>query len=79
MPADTHGTSLQELNPMDPNPQFLQTGLAIVTPSRLPDVWKKFCKGKLKYADMINSLVKASESHSQREEESDTMAGSAMG
>ena len=71
-PTDVHGTSLQDLDPKEENPQFLQTGLAIVTPSRLPAVWKKFCKGELKYQEMIKILAEAAEDHSQGE--GDTMA-----
>jgi hypothetical protein len=42
-PTDVHGTSLQDLDPCDTNPAFLQRGLAIVTPNRLPHVWKEYC------------------------------------
>jgi hypothetical protein len=45
MPEDYHGTSLQLLDPKDPQPTFLQTGLAIVTSGRFQRVWKKYQKG----------------------------------
>ncbi|KAG2091220.1 uncharacterized protein F5147DRAFT_823307, partial [Suillus discolor] len=41
-PKDVHGTSLQVRNPDDPNPAFIQTGMAIVTSNRLPNAWKKY-------------------------------------
>ncbi|KAG0701793.1 hypothetical protein DFH29DRAFT_805889, partial [Suillus ampliporus] len=41
-PKDVHGTSLQVHQPNDPDPDFEQTGMFIVTLSRLPSVWKKY-------------------------------------
>ncbi|KAG2081606.1 hypothetical protein BD769DRAFT_1783953 [Suillus cothurnatus] len=41
-PKGIHGTSLQVRQPDDPNPDFEQTGMSIVTSSRLPSVWKKY-------------------------------------
>ena len=67
LPTDIHGTSLQDLDPKEENPQFLQTGLAIVTPNRLPLVWGKFCKGELKYQEMVRRLAEDAEDHCQGE------------
>lgn len=41
-PRHVHGTSLQNRYPHDPNPNFLQRGLAIVTSARLSGVWEKY-------------------------------------
>ena len=56
-PADVHGTSLQDLDPHDPNPAFLQRGLAIVTPNRLPHVWQKFCDREYNNQQCLESLA----------------------
>ena len=56
-PADIHGTSLQDLGPADPNPAFLQTGIAIVTSNRLPSVWKKYRNGVLSHQDAMRILL----------------------
>jgi len=52
-----HGTSLQDLDPHDTNPAFLQRGLAIVTPSRLPYVWKKYCDKEYNSQQCLESLA----------------------
>lgn len=70
LPTDVHGMSLQDLDPMEKNPQFLQTGVAIVTPSRLPSVWKKFCEGEIKYQEMVQMM--AEDSDSEEGEDDDT-------
>ncbi|KAJ3559157.1 hypothetical protein NP233_g11335 [Leucocoprinus birnbaumii] len=41
-PRFYHGTSLQRVDPYDPDPDFRQQGLAIVTSPRLPPVWAQF-------------------------------------
>ena len=46
-PSTAHGTSLQDLDPLDENPPCIQTGLAIVTPNRLSRVWKTYCEQKI--------------------------------
>jgi hypothetical protein len=58
IPTDVHGTSLQDLDPKDIDPEFLQTGIAIVTPNRLPSVWKKFCDSEMEYQEMVSSIIK---------------------
>ncbi|KAH7920021.1 hypothetical protein BV22DRAFT_986498, partial [Leucogyrophana mollusca] len=42
IPKHVHGTSLQRRDPNDDAPEFRQTGLAIVTSSRIVRVWKKY-------------------------------------
>ena len=71
IPSDVHGTSLQDLNPQDLDPAFLQTGIAIVTPNRLPSVWNKFCESEMKYQDMVSSMIK---NLGEEEEESEDEA-----
>jgi len=58
IPTDVHGTSLQDLDPKDEDPEFIQTGIAIVTPNRLPSVWTKFCDSEMKYQEMVSSIIK---------------------
>jgi len=58
-PIDIHGTSLQDLRPADPNPTFLQTGIAIVTSNRLPTVWKKYHNGILSHQDAMRILLES--------------------
>ena len=41
-PQHIHGTSLQDRNIDGNDPQFSQTGVAIVTSNRLPAIWKKY-------------------------------------
>lgn len=58
VPTDIHGTSLQNLDPNDENPAFIQTGIAIVTPNRLPSAWSKFCETEMKYQDMLSNVIR---------------------
>jgi len=55
-PIDIHGTSLQDLRPADPNPTFLQTGIAIVTSNT---VWKKYRDGILSHQDAMRILLES--------------------
>ena len=55
--SNVHGTSPQDLNPKNVDPEFLQTGIAIVTPNCLPSVWNKFCKSEMKYQDIVSSMI----------------------
>jgi len=41
-PCKHHGTSLQDVDPLDTSPKFLQTGMSIVTSNRIASVWKKY-------------------------------------
>jgi hypothetical protein len=41
-PQEWHGTSLQERGPTEDTPVFQQSGLAIITIPRLPELWKKY-------------------------------------
>ncbi|EDR02770.1 uncharacterized protein LACBIDRAFT_332047 [Laccaria bicolor S238N-H82] len=58
IPSDVHGTSLQDLNPRNLNPEFLQTGIAIVTPNQLPSVWNVFCDSEMKYEEMLSNVIR---------------------
>jgi hypothetical protein len=46
-PTDFHGTSLQNVDPKDPNPPFVQSGLAIVTSNRIAGVFRKYAEQKI--------------------------------
>ncbi|KAK7018074.1 hypothetical protein VNI00_018393 [Paramarasmius palmivorus] len=46
-PEDVHGTSLQNVHPDDSNPKVVQTGLAIVTSSRISSIFSKYKAGQL--------------------------------
>ena len=46
-PNHFHGTSLQLFSPGDDNPECSQRGLAIVTPKRLPHVWRKYKQNEI--------------------------------
>ncbi|KAK7018687.1 hypothetical protein VNI00_018314 [Paramarasmius palmivorus] len=46
-PEDVHGTSLQSVHPEDSNPKVVQTGLAIVTSSRISSIFSRYKAGKL--------------------------------
>jgi hypothetical protein len=59
IPTDVHGTSLQDLDLKDVDPEFLQTHITIVTPNHLPSVWKKFCNSKMKYPRNIRRWLAA--------------------
>lgn len=56
-PTDIHGTSLQDLDPDDDNPPFIQTGLAIVTPNRLRNLWKDYRKKAITYEELVKELT----------------------
>lgn len=55
-PTEEHETSLQNISPYEDYPSSVQTGLAIVTPDRLPGVWGDYKRGMLKHADASNIL-----------------------
>jgi hypothetical protein len=44
-PGEHHGTSLQDVDPLDRSPDFIQTGMSIVTSSRIKAVWEKYYEG----------------------------------
>jgi len=46
-PNHFHGTSLQLFSPLDVNPECCQRGLAIITPKRLPHVWRKYKQNEI--------------------------------
>ncbi|EDR05220.1 uncharacterized protein LACBIDRAFT_329890 [Laccaria bicolor S238N-H82] len=56
-PTDIHGMSLQDLDPNDENPAFIQTGLAIVTPKRLRKLWRAYKTKAITYDDIILPLT----------------------
>ena len=53
-----HGTSLQDLNPKDPSPQFSQRGLAIVTSSRLLNTYMAWKENKISATEARNRIAK---------------------
>ena len=42
LPNEAHGTSLPDAHPDDPNPPFVQRGLAFVTSVRIAGAWKEY-------------------------------------
>jgi len=60
-PTDIHGTSLQDLDPNDENPAFIQTGLAIVTPNRLRKLWRDYKENAITYGDLVLELTAKSD------------------
>ena len=56
--TDVHGTSLQDLNQKDVDPEFLQTGITIITLNHLLSVWTNFCNSEMKYQEMVSSILK---------------------
>ncbi len=69
-PQHLHGTSLQNCDPKEVNPDFLQQGLAFVTSARLPNVWKRYWSSVLE----AQAEVKAA---AEREAVIDTAAAKA--
>ena len=67
--SDVHGTSLQDLDPKNFDPKFLQTGITIVTLNCLPFVWNKFCESEMKYQDMVSSMIKSLGEEEESEDE----------
>lgn len=52
-PSHWHGTSLQDYPPTTENiSQFNQIGLAIITPNRVPRLWKKVMDGKMTFKEL---------------------------
>ncbi|KAF8235705.1 hypothetical protein L208DRAFT_1255318, partial [Tricholoma matsutake] len=56
IPSEPHGTSLQNLSPDDADTGFFQRGMAFVTSSRLPGIWKKYQKAQLSHAQALEVL-----------------------
>jgi hypothetical protein len=52
-----HGTSLQDLDPRDPNPQFSQRGLAIVTSSGLLNTYMAWKEKKISTAEAKEAII----------------------
>jgi hypothetical protein len=46
-PRTHHGTSLQDVDPLDKSPIFCQTGMSIVTSNKIKSAWIKYCKGEM--------------------------------
>jgi hypothetical protein len=44
-PEKHHGTSLQDVDPLDESPTFIQTGMSIVTSNRIRSVWEEYYEG----------------------------------
>jgi hypothetical protein len=44
-PRTHHGTSLQDVDPLDKSPPFRQTGMSIVTSNKIKSAWNKYYEG----------------------------------
>ena len=55
-----HGTSLQDIDPLDPKPIFSQRGLAIVTSSRLLNTYIAWKKGEITTRDARDRIINGS-------------------
>src|SRR6266576_6777691 len=55
-----HGTSLQDIDPLDPKPIFSQRGLAIVTSSRLLNTYIAWKKGQITASDASDRIINGS-------------------
>ena len=55
------GTSLQLFSPDDDDPECCQRGLAIVTPKRLPHVWKKYKQNEINRQEATRSIYRDEE------------------
>jgi hypothetical protein len=47
-PRSHHGTSLQNVDPLDKSPSFHQTGMSIVTSNTIKSAWKKYYEEGMK-------------------------------
>ncbi|KAF8315567.1 hypothetical protein F5887DRAFT_1072859 [Amanita rubescens] len=56
MPVDFHGTSLPLCDPSASNPDYIQRGLAIATPNRLPKTWIDYQAGLISKAEAITTV-----------------------
>ncbi|KAK7054496.1 hypothetical protein VNI00_003694 [Paramarasmius palmivorus] len=52
-PSDFHATSLQNVDPHDENPSFVQSGLAIVTSPRIRGVFEKYWAKKITATEAV--------------------------
>ncbi|KAK7051219.1 hypothetical protein VNI00_004719 [Paramarasmius palmivorus] len=57
-PKDFHATSLQNVCPNDPKPTFVQSGLAIVTSSRIDGVFKQYMDGQMSATEVVEECFK---------------------
>ena len=55
-PVDWHGTSLPFCKPGDANPAYVQRGLVIATPMRLPKTWSDYQAGLVSEADAVTAV-----------------------
>ncbi|KAG6915890.1 hypothetical protein DXG01_009392 [Tephrocybe rancida] len=55
-PGNMHATSLPDCDPLDPEPVFLQRGLAFVTSPRLPAMWRKYLDGHMARNEALEHL-----------------------
>lgn len=46
-PKHWHGTTLSAKDPQSTDLDFRQSGLSIVTPSRLPNIWRKYMANEM--------------------------------
>ncbi|KAF8351718.1 hypothetical protein F5887DRAFT_874065 [Amanita rubescens] len=56
MPTHFHGTSLPLCDPTDDNPSYVQRGLSLVTPIRLPKTWADYQAGLINKTTAIALL-----------------------
>ena len=64
-----HGTSLQDYPPeTDAISQYNQVGLAIVTPNRIPGLWKKYAMEQAALHEMLESIVSDDEEPEEGDE-----------
>ena len=56
MPVDFHGTSLPPYGPHETKPTFVQRGLAIATPNRLPRTWSAYQAGLMSKTEAIDTI-----------------------
>lgn len=60
IPDEAHGTSLPNAHPSDPNPSFVQRGLAFVTSVRIAGAWKEF-QANQKTAEQAQEMAKVND------------------
>lgn len=55
-PSEFHATSLQKYSPYNPDPEFSQAGVAIVTGKRLVTIWKRYKAKELSKEEAIKAM-----------------------
>ena len=73
-------TSLQDYPPeTDAISQYNQVGLAIVTPNRIPGLWKKYAMEQAAFDEMLESIVSDDEEPEEGDERGDSDGGDSDG